>query len=148
MPTSSSPTQSISAVLRRSAKPLANRSRVLLRTWPTGPRKTGTHYFASSTASSRGRKVPREALFRFSSPVRCIDHSVRSRWSVPCPGGSRAVSMAQAETLLRGPLRCPPAKECDRLFHDRASVLHPQGLVEAEVVPARLRLRPRVAGQE
>jgi len=47
MPTSSSPTPSISVAQRHCAKPPGSRSKASLRTWPTGPRKTGTPCSAS-----------------------------------------------------------------------------------------------------
>ena len=40
------------------------------------------------------------------------------------------------------------AQTPDRVFHDRAPVLHTQSDVEAELVPARLRLRRRAVGKE
>ena len=42
--------------------------------------------------------------------------------SPPCPGGSGAISLAQAKALLRDPLRCPQAQAS--IFHDRPPVLH------------------------
>src|SRR5258706_4163299 len=123
----------------------ASRWKLSSRSWPTGPRKTVMPCFVSSTAISAGRKVQREALLRIAPPSRCIGHSLGSGWSVPCPGGSGAVPLAQAETLLRDLFRNPQAKTSDRVFHDRPPVLHAQGYVEAELVSARLRLRPRVA---
>src|SRR5882724_191070 len=148
MPTSSSPTPSISAGPKPSAKPPANRSKDLLRTWPTGPRKIGTHCSASSTAISAARKVQHEALFRVAPPGGCVGHSLGPGRDLPCPGGSGSISLAQTETLLRDSLRCSQTRESDGVLHDRPPVLHTPGPVEAELVPARFRLRSRAAGKK
>src|SRR6266849_6571478 len=124
MPTSSSPTPSISAGPKPSAKPPASRSKDLLRTWPTGPRKIETHCSASSTAISAARKVQHEALFRVPPSDGCVGHSLGSGRAIPCPGGSGAISLAQAETLLRDPLRRPQTQASDRLLHDWPAILH------------------------
>src|SRR5229473_1678407 len=140
MPTSSSPTPSISAGPKPSAKPPANRSKDLLRTWPTGPRKIGTHCSASSTAISAARKVQHEALFRVPPSDGCVGHSLGSGRAIPCPRGPGPISLAQAKALLRHPLRRPQAQASDRVLHDRPPVLHTPSHVEAELVPAGFRI--------
>src|SRR5712692_9940942 len=148
MPIWSSPMQSISVAPRPSAKPPVSRSKPSSPTWPTGRRKTAMPCSVSSTAISAARKVQHEALFRVSPPGGCVGHSLGSGRSVPCPGGSDSISLAQAETLLRDPLRRPQAQASDRVFHDWPPVLHTEGYVEAELVPARLRLRRRPASKK
>ena len=134
----SSPTPSISAAPRPSAKPPASRSKLSSLTWPTGPRKTAMPCSASSTAISAARKVRHEALFRVAPSGRCVSHSLGSGRNFPGPGGSGPVSLAQTEALLRDPLRRLEAQASDRVFHDRPPVLHTQGHVEAELVSPRL----------
>ena len=56
-----------------------------------------------------------------------------------------AISLAQAEAVLRDPLRCPQAQASDRVSHHGSPVLHAQGSVEAELVSAGFRLRLRAA---
>src|SRR2546428_13721157 len=95
---------------------------------------------ASSTAISAAKKVQREALFRVAPPGGCVGHSLGSGRDLPGPGGSGAVSLAQAEALLRDPLRCPQAQASDRVLHDRPPVLHTPSHVEAELVLEGFRL--------
>src|SRR5258708_24254059 len=148
MPTTSSRMPWTSVGPNPSAKPPASRSKPSLHTWPTGPRKTATLCSASSTATPEPRKVQHEALFRVSSPCGCVGDSFGSGRDIPSPGGSGPESLAQTETLLRDSLRCPQAQASHRVRHDRPPVLHTQGYVEAELVPARFRLRRRAARKE
>src|SRR5712691_2476406 len=131
---------SISAAPKPSAKPPASRSKDLSPTWPTGPRKTAMRCSASSIAIPERKKVRHEALLRVSSPNRCVGHSLGSGRDLPGPGRSGAVSLAQAEALLRDPLRRPQAQASDRVFHDRPPVLHTPSHVEAELVLEGFRL--------
>src|SRR5690242_18992828 len=92
---------------------------------------------ASSTATlGRTTMVRHEALLRVTSPSRCVSRSLRSGRDLLGSGGPCPVSLAQAETLLRDPLRRPQAPTSDRMLHDRSSLLHATGHVEAELVPA------------
>src|SRR5580704_13606873 len=117
---------SISAVLNPSAKPPVSRLKPSSLTWPTGPRKIAMPCSASSTATPQVKQVQREALFRVAPASGCVRHSLGSGRDLPGPGGSSPVSLAQAETLLRDPLRRPQAQASDRVFHDRPPVLHNQ----------------------
>src|ERR1019366_6191686 len=116
--------------------PPANRWKPSSRSWPTGPRRTGTHCCVSSTVISAGRKVRHEALFRVSAPGRCVGATLGSGRSFLGSGGPGAISLAQAEALLRDRLRRPEAQASDRMFDDRPPVLYAQGDVEVELVSA------------
>src|SRR5450755_2440691 len=140
MPTSSSHTRSISAAPRPCAKLPASRSRTSSPIWLIGRRKIAMRFYASSTATREVRKVRHEALLRVSPAGGRFGHPLGSRRTFPRPGGSRAISLAQAKALLRDPLRRSQTYASDRMFHHRSPLLHTQSYVEAELVPARFRL--------
>src|SRR2546425_1641012 len=129
------------------ARPPASRSRTSLLTSRTGPRKTATLCCASSTVILQRKRVQHEALFREPSPCGSVGHRLRSRWIIPRPGGSSAVSLACAETLLPDPFCCSRTEAPRRVFDHRPPLLHSQSDVETDLVLARLRLRHGTAGK-
>src|SRR5437667_10747752 len=135
-----------SAAPRPYAKPLASRSRTSLLIWQTGPRKTATLCCASSTATCQPKGVRHEALFRESASCGSVGHRFSPGWIISRPGGSSAVSLARAETLLPDPLRSSRTQAFGRLLDDRPPLVHAEGNVEIQLVPARLRIRHRAAG--
>src|SRR5207248_4954448 len=113
----------ISVVPRLSVRPPVSKLKTSSLIWLTGPGKTAMPCSASSTATSATRKVQHEALFRVTPPSRSICDQLGSRWDLPGPGGSGPISLAQAEALLRDPLRGPEAQTSDRMLHDRTPLL-------------------------
>src|SRR5947209_5565322 len=128
------------AGLRPYVKPLASRSRTSSLIWQTGPRKTATLCCASSTATCQPKGVRHEALFRESPSCGSVVHRFSPGWIISRPGGSSAVSLARAETLLPDPLRSSRTQAFGRLLDYRPPLLHSQSNVEGELVSALFRL--------
>src|SRR5437773_9864312 len=115
------------------AKPPASKSKTLSRIWPIGRGKIGMRCFANSTVIFQRKKMPREALLRESPSRRSIRHRLRSRWLVPRSCGSRAVSLACAETVLPNQFGFARAKACRRVLNHRPLLLHRHSHVEADL---------------
>ncbi len=76
------------------------------------------------TKTLREASRQHETLFRVSPASGCVRHSLGSGRALPGPGGSGAISLAQAKALLRDPLRRPQTQASDRLLHDWPAILH------------------------
>src|SRR5271169_4650157 len=133
-----------SAAPRTCGRPPVNRSSrssLTLRSWPP---RTARVCCASSTATPHpARQVQHETTF----PGSCFDHEGGGgdcRWRVPSSRRSGSLFEGAAETVLCSALLHSRTHTLGRARLLRAALLHTQGVVEVQLVPARLRLRHRV----